>query len=376
MVPFGLGARWGVVERSDTAGVLAAAPMPASSGIRTGVTAQALPSTAASPATFPTNSSVSSTSTGHSRGPDDLVSSGKEEQLSPGRDPNDNHGPPGYISKGSCHHHQQQQQQHPPWISNTNNVVPFTTGGAGVVMGSALHSTPTTLPPVPQPLAGGLVDVALAPPRAGSDRIAVVDVDVDVDAANITAVGSALWAPDAEGHLRPRPRMVTGVVQRSSVATASSILGRMMGPSAAPLNWASAGHMDFADSADAQEAMDQEDMRRIWAVAFQAVCLGALAAFVGVRFLCSGALHTAASKGLGGEAAAPMTNASSSQVAAAACGVAQWLASTGGSSPVAHEVVGQWPLASRGAELLTFDMTAPSFEVGYGCRRGACTTFR
>ncbi|GIL79075.1 hypothetical protein Vretimale_30, partial [Volvox reticuliferus] len=165
-------------------------------------------------------------------------------------------------------------------------------GGSGVTMS-------TKVIPAALPVAGGLVDVALAPPPAGggvgADAGGTADAANTPDTANIadTAGSGALWAPDAEGHLHPRPRMVTRVVLQRAAQAAASIKDRVATLPGPPKDWTIAGW----DPAAVDEAMSREAVRRVAAVATQAICLGALAAYVGNKIVASGALQATAASG-------------------------------------------------------------------------------
>ncbi|GLI65944.1 hypothetical protein VaNZ11_009625 [Volvox africanus] len=223
------------------------------------------------------------------------------------------------------------------------SIVTEASGGSG--SGVAIPtSTPTTVIPAVLPVAGELVDVGMAPPPAGGGGSGAAAVGT-ADAANITgtadtASSSALWAPDAEGHLHPRPRMVTRVVMQRAAEAAASIKDRVAILPVAPRDWRIAGW----DPAAVDEAMSREAVRRVAAVAAQAICLGALAAYVGNRILARGALQATAASGYGAAAAAvaPTVDASTAQVAAAARAVARWLDSAG-MGGAAQDALGRWP---------------------------------
>ncbi|EFJ42474.1 hypothetical protein VOLCADRAFT_97527 [Volvox carteri f. nagariensis] len=232
---------------------------------------------------------------------------------------------------------------------NTNNVVPFPAGTAAAAGGNvgggvggsagsgsvgaavAMPVSPTAVPAAAPPVAGGLVDVTVAAPPAN----VAADADVSVG-------GGALWVPDAEGHLHPRPRMVTRAVH-CAAAAAASIKERVSTLPGAPRDWTIVG----LDQAAIEEAMSRDAVRRVAAAAAQAICLGVLAAYVGNRIVASGALQAAAASGYSAAAAAaaaaPTVDASTAQVAAAARAVARWLCG-GAAGSAAHEALGSWPL--------------------------------
>ncbi|GLC43519.1 hypothetical protein PLESTB_001566400 [Pleodorina starrii] len=338
MAPFNLGSRWGSAEKQAATG-------GGSGGGRAAIAAQALPRVAAAAAAA-----------------EPVTTRGDEEAVSRAA------GSAGDRSYSQAvENHQQPQQKQQTAASNTNNVVPFPAGvaapgggggggGPGPAAGGEVMPSPPAAVPAAPPVAGGLVDVALAaPPASGSGS-----------AADAAAAAGALWAPDAEGHLRPRPRMVARVVQRAAAAAVTITEHVAALPGAAPVrDWAAV----VLDPAAADEATSREAVRRVAAVAAQAVCLGALAAYVGNRIVASGALQAAAASGYGAAAAAaaPTVDASRAQVAAAAAAVARWL----GGGSAAQEALGQWPLlggggggAAAGAGAIERQEAAVGSEVG------------
>ncbi|KXZ51835.1 hypothetical protein GPECTOR_11g274 [Gonium pectorale] len=223
--------------------------------------------------------------------------------------------------------------------ANSNNVVPFGAAPSGVptsaddagacASGVDLNADRAAAVAAP-PVASGLLDVAAAPPPtggSGSGGGAAAAVTGDASAG----VGS-LWVPDAEGHLRPR--MVARVVQDAAAAAATAAKEKAKATAAnIKERVAALPEWRLVELAAMDEAQTREAVRRVAAVAAQAVCLGALAALVGHRIVASGALQAAAggiAAGVPGggnlaPAVAVAADASSAQAAAAARAVGRWL---------------------------------------------------
>ncbi|GFR42659.1 hypothetical protein Agub_g3596 [Astrephomene gubernaculifera] len=180
------------------------------------------------------------------------------------------------------------------------------------VSGHADSVTASTEAPAGASPAAPLYDVT-----AGPDATAAAAEAAAADAA------ASLWVPDAEGHLRPHMTARWRLVRPAGSKRASRGDG---GGEANP--WAAA----------VAAVRSRQAMRRVAAVAAQAACLGALAAFVGHRVITGGG---GAGVKAAIEAAPPAVDAAAAQISGAARTVGRWLRGGGVAEAGPLQTVGQ-----------------------------------